>query len=219
MIGELRPFSFLKESIRVNTLTYGLQVSSVCLPSVFFDVLTSHCNGNQDGIKATAKRKCRWLKKLNRLIYSYCADYYRGPNGPINKSMEHIQCSLSSLRITSKKGRVRRSEKGAYLREGQQEEQRAGKKDSCFSRVSLLVKGDDIKSTEWALKHSSTNGHKWITHIFVWQPHMSPSILEHCPCAVNTTEAVNLPPNLPGFAILPAVHSARQPIDRTLLGG
>lgn len=148
MIGQLQPFSFLKESIRVNTLTYGLQVSSVCLPSVFFDVLTSHCNGNQDGIKATTKRECRRLKKLNRLIYSYCADYYRGPNGPINKSMEHIQYSLSSLRITSKKGRVRRSEKGAYLREGQQEEQRAGKKDSCFSRVSLLVKGDDIKSTE-----------------------------------------------------------------------
>lgn len=33
-----------------------------------------------------------------------------------------------------------------------------------------------------------------------------------CPCDINTTVAVNVP----GFAILSAVHSARQPIDQTL---
>lgn len=44
---------------------------------------------------------------------------------------------------------------------------------------------------------------------------MSIRFLEECPCAINTTEAVNLLPSLPDFAILPAFHSAHQPIGCT----
>lgn len=42
--------------------------------------------------------------------------------------------------------------------------------------------------------------------------HVPESSRRMCPWDDNTTGAVNVP----GFAILPAVHSARQPIDRIL---
>ncbi len=120
--------------------------------------------------------------------------------------MEDIQCSFSSPRITSNKGRAR--ERSEIF------ERRATRRAKGREEGLLLLKGELVSKRRrhkkfWTLTYKPTQMD--ITHIFMWQAYVSLTVLEEW-VPVTSIQLGQLTYR----ALLFCLPSILQPLDRTL---